>query len=704
MRRLSAISAGLLLLNAAVFGQVWSFDFVNLDDGVQVTGNPYVLDGLTRESIIWAFTSTEVSRSWHPLPSLTFMVDVMLFGVDNPGAFHLVNLAWHAAATVLLFLLLVRMTGAEWRSALVAALFAVHPLHVESVAWVTERKDVLVAFFWFLTMYAYVGFAERGGTARYFLVLGCFALAVMSKTMTVTLPCVLLLLDFWPLRRWPPAFWTDWPQSGGPPDADHQSTKGGAPDAGNGEAAVAGAMPPPCRPRPLLLLLLEKLPMFAMSAATAFVTFRAHQGSGLTTATATIPLEIRALHALGNYGHYLWKTIWPVGLGLQLPHPLLFTEDPIPKLTWPAAASAVLLIVVTAWAALRLRREPYLAMGWLWFVGTLFPVSGIVQAGSQEVANRFAYLPHVGLFISVVWWIADHVRGTMARRAAAAAGIASVAVCALLAWRQTQVWRDSVTLFEHSLRVVPERNVFAHLGLAKYYQQLGRHREALPHCVKAFEANSTFNWVAEETIGAWYLALDDREWATLHLRRVQDSAPQIAEAYHKRGFVARPRDEIEEEALRIYRQSLIHESLVDSYIYYAQTRVIRGFLDLAERFYREALLVAPANADALSGYGQLKHVQKKPETALRLLELALVADPESAPAHLRMAKVLSELGRAVEAEPHFLRAIELDPELTEARTEYAAFLKSAGRSDEARQYEQPRPAEPATKAPGGAGT
>ncbi|MGH9361727.1 MAG: tetratricopeptide repeat protein, partial [Thermoanaerobaculia bacterium] len=352
---------GLALLTVLVFAPVVRHDFVSLDDPAYVTGNAQVRRGLTAEGFRWAW-GNEVAGNWHPLTMLSHMLDAELHGLD-PGGHHLTSLLLHAANAVLLFVLLRRLTGAAGRSAAVAALFAVHPLHVESVAWIAERKDVLSAFFFFLALLAWSGYARRPSSWRYLLALLAFALGLLAKPMVVTLPLVLLLLDVWPLGRLP-------------------------------LAAAAE------RRRALGPLLREKLPFVLLAlgaAAVALVTQREAMSP-----LAALSLGRRIANALLAYAAYLSDTVWPRGLAVFYPLP-----GALPA--WRVALAAVLLAALTALALARLHRSPWLAVGWLWFVGMLLPVIGLLQVGSQARADRYTYLPSIGLFVALVWEVAARV-------------------------------------------------------------------------------------------------------------------------------------------------------------------------------------------------------------------------------------------------------------------------------------------------------
>ncbi len=379
MRREILICLFLVLATLTVYWQVGNYEFVNFDDDKYIIENFHVQKGLTRDSVIWAFTATHVSN-WHPLTWLSHMLDFQLYGL-NPSGHHLTNVFFHLVNTLLLFLVLKLMTGALWRSGLVAALFAVHPLHVESVVWVAERKDVLSTLFWMLTLWAYLGYTKRPGVKRYLVILLAFALGLMAKPMLVTLPFVLLLLDYWPLKR------IELGQSAiGLPAASQPSTIANKPGA------------------QAFRLLLEKTPMFVLAAVSSVVTFIVQKSGGAVGALETYPFKIRMANALLSYVIYLKKMIWPQNLAVFYPHP----GQSLPM--WQAAGAGLLLVVVSIAVIRAGRRYPYLPVGWLWYVGTLVPVIGLVQVGDQAMADRYTYVSLIGLFIVVAWGVPDVAR------------------------------------------------------------------------------------------------------------------------------------------------------------------------------------------------------------------------------------------------------------------------------------------------------
>ncbi len=404
-----ALGAALALLTLAAWLPALRNGFVNLDDPYYVTAQPHVLPGITRAGLAWAWTA-KVASNWHPLTMLSHMLDCQLFGLD-PAGHHATSLLLHLANVLLLFAVLWRMTGAAGRSAAVAALFAVHPTHVESVAWVAERKDVLSALFWLLAMGAWERYARAPSIGRYLLVALLMALGLMAKPMVVTLPFALLLLDVWPLGR----LQLGWKR-----------------------------------------LTIEKIPLLALSAASSLITLRYQQTS--LAPLGVVPWSLRAANALVSYAAYLGKLFLPRHLAVFYPIPLA-----IPA--WKVAGAALLLTALTALAVWRARREPWLLVGWLWFLGTLVPVIGLVQVGRQAMADRYTYIPSIGLFLAVVWSLAELGKAHRAALAATA-GIVILALAAIT-WTQIGYWSDSATLFRHALAATGDDNYLAHIGLGK---------------------------------------------------------------------------------------------------------------------------------------------------------------------------------------------------------------------------------------------
>jgi len=450
MRNRLLVCVFLAVATLAVYWQVESYEFVNYDDDDYISDNSHVQQGLTGDSIIWAFTATHVAN-WHPLTWLSHMLDCQLYGM-NPTGHHLTNVFFHLVNTLLLFLVLEWMTGALWRSGFVAALFALHPLHVESVAWVAERKDVLSTMFWMLTMWAYLGYTKRPGVKRYLLILLFFALGLMAKPMLVTLPFVLLLLDYWPLGR----IWLG--QSG----IEHPVAN---------QANIAAKKPR----TQVFRLLLGKTPLFALAAVSSVVTFVVQKSGGAVKALEAYPFNIRITNAMVSYFRYISKAIWPQKLAILYPHP----GQSLPM--WHAALAGLLLVVISTVVIRAGRRCPYLPVGWLWYVGTLVPVIGLVQVGEQAMADRYTYVSLIGLFIIIAWGVPDltakYHYGKSALALAAASLLVALMVCSSL---QVKHWKNSVTLFEHTVSVTAN-NPTAHYNLSLALGKKGMLQESMKH-------------------------------------------------------------------------------------------------------------------------------------------------------------------------------------------------------------------------------
>jgi tetratricopeptide (TPR) repeat protein len=476
-RAIALVALGLAAITVLLYARVAGFEFILFDDGSYVTENPHVRGGLSWSDVEWAFTAFH-SANWHPLTWLSHMLDVQLFGLA-PGPHHLVNVALHAANAALLFVVLARMTGATGRSAAVALLFAVHPLRVESVAWVAERKDVLSTLFGLLALGAYRRYCERPGVHRYVLVAVAFAASLLSKPMWVTLPFLLLVLDWWPLGR------------------------------------VPGAPPRPAGPLSAVSwsrALLEKLPLAGMSAASAAITIAAQRSANAVTPMESLGTGARLANAFVSYLRYAGKTVWPEGLSVYYPHPRV-----IPLAV--AAAAGATVLAASAAAVVYARRLPWLLAGWFWFVGTLVPVIGVVQVGGQAMADRYTYLPGIGLLV-VASWGAHRLAGHWRAGGPLGAACASVAAALmLLTWHQLSFWRDHVTLFRRAVAVAPD-GALAHDALAR---GLMRRKELPEALVEAREAVR----LAPRHGGGWMtVALVERELGNLD--RAREAALEAA--------------------------------------------------------------------------------------------------------------------------------------------------------------------------------
>jgi hypothetical protein len=430
----------LAVVTLAVFYQVNQFDFINLDDQVYVTQNNHIQQGITLKGFLWAF-STRHFDLWHPLTWLSFMFDYQLYGL-NAGGYHLTNLILHIMSALLLFWLFNRMTGAIWRSAFIAALFAVHPLHVESVVWIAERKDVLSTFFWMLTLCLYVYYTEKPVIKRYLLALLCFACALMSKPMVVSLPIVLILMDYWPLGRL---------KSNGQKLSENN---------------IAGIIP--------LWQLREKIPFFILSAVLVIFTLYIPYKPTVEPSSVILTFGSRIANAPVSFVTYLGKMFWPHDLAIYYPF-----IDQLPA--WQIWGSGFLIILISAVVIIILKRLPYLFVGWMWYAITILPVIGIVQIGGHSMADRYTYIPLIGIFIMVAWFVPDLLKNIPCKKwFLIISSFTTISLLAVVTTFQIQHWRDNLAVFQHALNVT-NNNYKAHHGIGMAYFSRGDMSKAIFH-------------------------------------------------------------------------------------------------------------------------------------------------------------------------------------------------------------------------------
>jgi Flp pilus assembly protein TadD len=594
----------LILATLAAFWQVRNHEFINLDDNMYVTDNRHVQSGLTLEGLTWAFTTIHAGH-WHPLTWLSHMLACQVYGL-NPGGHHLTNLFFHIASTLLLFLVLRRMTGALWKSGFVAALFALHPLRVESVAWVAERKDVLSALFWMLTMWAYIRYVERPKLRRYLLALLFFALGLMSKPTVVTLPFVLLLLDYWPLNRFQfPPLSTN-PKS---PDPKPKNTSD--------------------RISTVLRLVWEKAPFFILSAASSILTAFAAQKAGAVISLKYSPFGSRIANALVSYATYIAKMIWPNHLAVFYPYPATFP-------LWKVAGAVFLLSLVTFMVIRAARKYPYLAVAWLWYVGTLVPMIGLVQAGMQAMADRFTYVPLIGLFIMIAWSLTDILAGWRWRRLvlSISAGIL-LSILMVVTRVQVQRWQNNVTLFEHSLEVTTS-NYLIHTNLGITLAHQGKYQEAMIHTTEAVRIKPDFE-IPHYNLGVILAKQGKVEQAVIQFSEALRIKPEYSDAHSSLG-------------LALAGQGMIQEAIAH---------------------FTEALRIKPDNSEAHNNLGVILARQGKTQEAIVHFAEALRVKPNNTEAHNNLGVALMGQGKVQEAIAHFAKAVQAKPDYAEAHINLA---------------------------------
>jgi Tfp pilus assembly protein PilF len=639
--------------------------FVNYDDGGYITDNSEVKAGLNFRSIHWAFHSFE-QGNWHPLTWMSHMLDCQLFGV-NPAGHHLVNAVIHALNTVLVFWLLRRMTGRLWPSALVAALFGWHPLHVESVAWASERKDVLSAFFWLLTMLAYAAYVKRPRASVYILALALFAGALMSKPMAVTLPFVLLLLDFWPLNRWMPLPTENRPESD-LESATAVSVAGPTASVGIKSLCQQGAV-----------LVREKLPFFALALADAVVTYVAQKSAGAVTSSLALPFPYRLGNALWSYLRYVSNTVCPAGLALIYPY----------KAHLPIFLVAVSTTLVIVWSVLFLawwRRFPYLVTGWFWFLGTLVPTIGLIQVGTQSMADRYMYLPSIGLFILLVWglaeWVKFHPRWL---KTVQIAGALALVGCLILTTIQIKYWRNTITIFTHTIEETGDNGVAyfclgleylndgdkatalelfsksveiepgyfpAQFSLGKLLLENGRAAEGHQHLDLA-EAMAGKNPQLQYNLGTMMMNAGNHAEALKHLAAAVHGAPENADFHAALGFALQSMTNLDGAIGELNRALALQPD--NHYARYCLASV---------------LTQAGRTNDALAQYELL--VQRDPKDPETHFNLGLA--PTEGRGHYRLAQALAGEGQWAAAAAEYQTTIKSLPKYAPAQSELAALL------------------------------
>jgi len=540
----------LILITFCVYSQVKEHSFIDYDDDKYVTENSNVKKGLGKDSVIWAFKSTFVSN-WHPLTWLSHMLDVQLFGI-NSGAHHIINVLFHTLNTLLLFLVFRGMTGEIWKSCFVAAFFALHPLHVESVAWVAERKDVLSTFFWMLTMCCYALYAKRSIRSMYLLSLLFFMLGLMSKPMLVTLPFVLLLLDYWPLRRLQFRYQDGW--------------------------NIQNKMI-------LISLIREKIPFFILTVASCAITFFAQKKGGAIGSLDVFSLKARIANAIISYMEYIGKMFWPAKLSVFYPHPGILP-------VWKIAGACFLLISLCFLTIKFSRKYPWLTVGWLWYLGTLVPVIGFVQVGTQAMADRYTYIPLIGLFIIIAWGFPVVLSKWRYKEITIIPiAVTVLSILAVATWFQVRYWKDSITLFEHALEVT-DNNYVVHNNLGFALKKDGKVTEAVENYLAALRINSDFE-MAHLNMGVILADRGDNEAAIKHYKEALRINPDFITAYINLGN-ARLRQGRIADAISQYSEALrLDPDSEQAYNGLGAVMIRTGSIEKAIVFFKEALKLKP---------------------------------------------------------------------------------------------------------------
>lgn len=602
---------------AMVFGQTVRFGFVNFDDDVYVTKNPEVTGGLTWKGIAWAFTHV-YSSNWHPLTWLSHMLDCQCYGL-NPGGHHLTNVLLHGANVILLFLILRQMTGFLWRSAFVAAVFAVHPLRVESVAWIAERKDVLSGLFFMLTVWAYVRYVRRAGSlGRYLVVALMLGLALMSKPMAVTLPLVLLLLDYWPLNRF-------------------------------GEALNV-----PGQRGNVWRLVLEKVPLAALSGIVCVITVLAQHA-----AISPQPLALRLGNALVSYAAYVKQMFDPTRLAVLYPYPEYGLA------LGQVLASAALLLAISAVALFRRRREPWILFGWLWYIGMLVPVIGILQAGSQARADRYTYLPQIGLYIVLTWAAAEGCARWRYRRLALGGGsVAVVTALIFLARSQTACWKDSESLWAHSLACTGD-NLVGDINYGNALLAAGRTDQAMVCYRNALKMDAE-NPDANVSIGYLLVQRGQTDEAMAHFQKALKIKPDYPEAHNDLGIIFAQSGDTGDAITHFQKALQLNPDYAEACYNLGNALSQKGEMEEAVSDYQKALKLKPDYAEASYNLGNALFQQGKTDQAVAAYRAALRIKPNYPNASYNLAMALVQEGKMDEAIVCFQKVLALEPDCAEA--------------------------------------
>ncbi len=592
----------LVIATVAVYGQAHEFEFVNYDDTVYVTENRNIQKGISSDSVAWAFT-TVYAANWHPITWLSHMLDYRLFGMHS-GNHHLTNLFLHIANTLLLFLVFRKMTGDLWQSAFVAALFALHPLHVESVAWVSERKDVLSTFFWMLTMWCYAAYVFRPSAFRYLGVFVFFAFGLMSKPMLVTLPCVLLLLDYWPLKRF------SFQELPGQRFQNHPFA---------------------------FRIFWEKIPLFVLVGISCSLTYYAQKHGGAVRTLDYISFADRIANALVSYALYIGKMIYPLNLACLYPHP-----GTLPW--WQILTASLVLLLVSVMVIRSAKTRPYFLSGWLWYLGTLVPVIGLVQVGGQSMADRYTYIPLIGLFTMIAWGGAEFLKSWRFRNVffCVFPTILFSAVM-ILTWKQVGYWKNSMTLFEHALEVTDYKtdyNSAIHFNLGNVLVEKGQDLEAMNHYLKAIHVKPDFA-DAHNNLANLYAKQGRQDAAIEHYLKVLSINPDYAGARYNLGIALDAQGRTQEAVPHFLEAVKDMPDSSDAFFKTGNALFKTGKTDEAIRYYQQALRIKPDFVNAHCNLGIALFRKGDVDGSVAAFQAALRLQPDFKPARQYLQKAMS---------------------------------------------------------------
>ena len=601
------ISLALVAAVLAIYAQVRHFDFTGYDDPEFVVNNLHLRDGLTPASIAWAFR-TGYAANWFPLTWLSYILGVSLYGFDS-GWHHLTNVFLHAINSVLVFLVLKRMTGERWRSAFVALLFAIHPLHVEPVVWIAERKEVLSGLFWLLSIWAYVAYVKRPRAGAYILLLLAFSCGLMSKPMIVTLPFVLLLLDFWPLGRW--------------------------------------------RDTPARRLILEKAPLLALAAAASVITFLVQKSAGAVSSATEVPFALRIENALVSYLAYMFQFLWPAKLAVLYPY-----TAHLPA--WRVVGAFAVLAAITALVVIQRTRRPYLVTGWFWFAGILVPVIGLVQVGIQSHADRYMYIPLIGLSIIVVWGVSEIAARRAAVRPVAALAVAASCAYGVAAWSSTAYWRDTVTLFRRTIEVT-EDNWGALAILSQALLSQNRIKDAMPYIAETLRLRPNLP-EAHINFGAALSKRGDFDAAESQYRKALELDPESPDAHEGLGVIQTEKGRLDDALSNLDTAEKGMPGNANKHYNLGRAYGLAGHPDLAAAEFAEAVRLQPEDTAARFNLGAAYAAQEQFAEASDQFREALRLKPDYVAARFNLGSALANLGRLDEAIGEFREVLRTQPD------------------------------------------
>jgi len=632
----------LFLATVCVYWQTNDFSFVGLDDALYVAGNRHVQSGLSWETVQWAFTdATEITNFWAPLTWLSILADYELYGM-NAGGYHITNLILHLINCLLVMLLFQKMTGKLWQSTFVAFMFALHPLHVESVAWVTERKDVLSTLFWLLTMWAYHGYSRRPCIKRYILIFLFFILGMMAKPMLITLPFAMLLLDFWPLNR-----------------------------------LKMTTLRPSIRN--LLVLTWEKIPLFACVLLISIVAYFFQDKGGVLPSIELIPASLRAENIIVSYGLYLWKTLWPFQLAAVYPYP-----DSLPNRQ--VLISLTLLVCLTIMSIKLMKKAPWFLFGWLWYLGILVPVIGIVVIGPHSMADRYTYIPLIGIFVIIAWGVPELLRNFhLKREFLSASFFLLIMICSVITWNQIGYWRNSYTLYKHTIKHTAS-NPLAHDGFATALSERGDFDGAIKHYQQSIQLYPNSAEV-HNNLGVALLKTGRIDDAIEQYRRSIALKPDYTAALNNLGNALKKTGRCD-QAEPYYRKALENEP--DSallHFNYGRCLLQNGKIEKAISYLETATRINPEFKEVVhNSIGSAFFHNRRFEQAIQHFRQALQKNPQSSYAHFQLGVSLDILGNHPEAIKHYQETIRTSPDHTDAHYYLGRAYMEAHDSEKAKEH------------------